>query len=91
MPFQEKKEEEKSFALHFFILTLLLIVFSVWILWEEGVILRPWKAHQKKYYALKYKMTEEELQKAREEFKKPQVQEEYQLIKILIRSLGHKL
>lgn len=84
MPFQKKKEEDKSFALHFFILTLLLIFFSVWVLWEEVAALRPWKTYQKGYYALKYKRTEEELQKAREEFRKPQVQKEYQQLKSLL-------
>jgi chromosome segregation ATPase len=84
MPFQEKKEEEKSFALHFFVLTLLLIVFSVWALWEEIGALRPWKTYQKRYYGLKYERTAQELELAQQEFKKPQVQEQYQKLKSLL-------
>lgn len=84
MPFQEKKEEEKSFALHFLILTFLLIVFSIWALWEEIGALRPWKTYQKLYYGLKYERTAQELEQARQEFKNPQVQEEYQRLKSLL-------
>jgi mono/diheme cytochrome c family protein/FtsZ-binding cell division protein ZapB len=84
MPFSEKKEEEKSFALHFLVLTLLLIVFSVWALWEETGALRPWKTYQKRYYGLKYERTAQEFEQARQEFKKPQVQEEYQKLKSLL-------
>jgi mono/diheme cytochrome c family protein len=90
MPFQEKKEEEKSFALHFLILSLLLIVFSVWGLWEETTILRPWKAYQKEYYTHRYRITEQELQRAKEELKKPRVQEEYQRLKSLLEEEKNK-
>lgn len=84
MPLKQKKEEEKSFAFHFLILTLLLLVFSGWILWEEVAALRPWKTYQKRYYSLKYKMTEEEWLKARQEFRKPKIQEEYQQLEKLL-------
>lgn len=81
---QEKKEEEKSFALHFLILSLLLIFFSVWVFWKEVATLRPWKTYQKEYYALKHKMTEEELEKAKKELRRPQVQKEYFHLKNLL-------
>jgi mono/diheme cytochrome c family protein len=80
----QKKEEEKSYAFHFFLLSGLLILFSLLVLWEEVIALRPWKTYQKEYYALRYDITAKELQRAEEELKKPKVQKEYQNLKTIL-------
>jgi mono/diheme cytochrome c family protein len=84
MSYQKKKEEDKSFTPHFLILSILLIFFSVWALWEEVGSLRPWKAYQKNYYALSSDRIEGQIQEAKQEFERPQVQQEYMRIKTLL-------
>lgn len=80
MPYEEKREEEKSFAPLFAVLALLLIAVSVWVYWEETATLRPWKNYQKDYYDIKRKGVERDVQEAREEFQKPEHQKEYKRI-----------
>ncbi len=80
----KKKEEEKSFALLFFVLVFLVVAVSIWALVEEADILRPWKKYQKEYYSLNYEETRWKLQAARESFAEPEVQKEYQrLLQVL--------
>jgi hypothetical protein len=83
MFFKGKKEEERTYTLHFLILVILLIIFSVWAYLDETVSLRPWKNYQKQYYALKSQKTTQELEKTRKEFEKPEVQEKYNRLRNL--------
>lgn len=84
MSTHKKKEEEKSYALLFFVLAFLTVVVSVWALVQEADILRPWKKYQKEYYSLNYEETRWKLQAARESFAEPEVQKEYQrLLQVL--------
>ena len=80
-----KKEEEKSYALHFLLLSGLLIGFSLWALWEEVAALRPWKAYQRTYYQLERSGLERELKAAKAAFERPEIQEEYRRIQSLLK------
>lgn len=80
----QKKEEEKSYSLLFFVLAFLVVAVSIWALVEEADILRPWKKYQKEYYSLNYEDTYRKLQAAKEALAEPEVQKEYQqLLQIL--------
>ncbi|MFN3531721.1 MAG: c-type cytochrome [Candidatus Brocadia sp.] len=50
----ERKEEERSYALLYFFSGLVLIGVSGWVLYNEGVVRRPWKAFQKQFNKLEY-------------------------------------
>lgn len=47
-----RKEEEKSYAVHFAVISVLLLFVLGWTLWEETYALRPWKSYQKQYNRL---------------------------------------
>lgn len=47
-----RKEEEKSYAVYFAVISLLLLLVLGWTLWEETYALRPWKSYQKQYNRL---------------------------------------
>lgn len=79
-----RKEEEKSYAVHFLVLSFLLIVFSLLALRREVVDLRPWKEYQKQYYQLESARLEREREKAKTEFEQPEAQEQYRKIKGLL-------
>lgn len=76
----KRKEEEKSYALHFFISVLLLIITSIWLIWWETETLRPWKDYQKKYYKLLVAELKNRLDKKNAEFSDDSVQQEYKKI-----------
>jgi hypothetical protein len=61
-----KKEEEKSYALAFFISSVILVLVMGWGFWNETYGNKPWKSYQKKYYEL-------ELQKLGEDYKEAQL------------------
>jgi cytochrome c553 len=81
MPYKEKREEERSFAPLFVVLSLLFIAVSVWVFWEETAILRPWKNYQRDYYEIKRNRVERDVQEARDEFEKRTHQEEHKRLK----------
>ncbi len=76
-----KKEEERSYALHFFIAVLLLIITSVWLIWWETETLRPWKNYQSQYYKLVSAQIEKELEQRGAEFSSDNVQKEYNALR----------
>ncbi len=76
-----KKEEEKSYALHFFIAVLLLIIVSLWLIIWETETLRPWKGYQKKYYNLVVAQLEKSLGQRVAEFSSDNVQKDYNNLK----------
>ncbi|MBW7997345.1 MAG: c-type cytochrome [Candidatus Glassbacteria bacterium] len=64
MEVQDKKPlkvEQKSYALPFFGLSLLLVLFSLWVLKWEFIDLRPWKNYQQEYLNLKIENLQAEL------------------------------
>jgi mono/diheme cytochrome c family protein len=73
----KKKEEEKSYSLHFFVAVLLLIITFIWLIWWEIEGLRPWKDYQNKYYELNVAQLKNKLEQKDAEFSKSNVQQEY--------------
>lgn len=77
----KKKEEERSYSLHFFIAVLLLLITSVWLIWWETKTLRPWKEYQNKYYKLVVAQLEKKLEQSVSEFSRDNIQKEYNNLK----------
>ena len=77
----KKKEEERSYSLHFFIAVLLLMITSVWLVWWETKTLRPWKEYQNQYYKLVVAQLEKKLEQSVSEFSRDNVQKEYNNLK----------
>lgn len=73
----KKKEEEKSYALHFFIAVTLLIITFIWLIVWETKTLRPWKDYQNKYYDLNVTQLKEKLKQKDAEFSNNNIQQEY--------------
>ncbi len=77
----KKKEEEKSYSLHFFIAVLLLMITFIWLIWWETDTLRPWKDYQNKYYKLNVDQLKKELKQKDVEFSGDNVQQAYKALK----------
>jgi chromosome segregation ATPase len=77
----KKREEERSYSLHFFIAVLLLLITAIWLIWWETKTLRPWKDYQNKYYKLVVTQLEKELEQRVSEFSNDNVQKEYNDLK----------
>jgi len=77
----KKKEEEKSYSLHFFIAVTLLIITFIWLILWETEALRPWKDYQNKYYKLIVAQLKEKLEQKGAEFLGDNVQQEYKGLK----------
>lgn len=73
----EETKREQPYALYFFLLSFLIIVLSLWVLWFEGVSLRPWKKYQAQYNELKRTMLEDKYQAALKRFNSPEIQQRY--------------
>ncbi|MBI3951433.1 MAG: c-type cytochrome [Acidobacteria bacterium] len=84
-----KKEEEKSYAIHFLVASFLLVLFSIWAGWWEAVRLRPWKAYQAQYYKLEQAKLTEELQKT--QIQKVQIEKRYQEVTRLLEQASQQL
>lgn len=70
----ERAGREQPYTLYFFILSMIIIALSIWVIWFETVQLRPWKAYQKQYYQLKQEQLEKEYDKALAEYRSPEIQ-----------------
>ena len=77
----KKKEEEKSYALYFFIAVSLLIITAIWLIWWETKALRPWKNYQKKYHKLVVVQLEKELEQSDAEFSSDSTRKKYNDLK----------
>ena len=78
--------EQKSYALLFLVLCLLLILFSLWVFKWESVDLRPWKKYQKEYInltvkRLKTNLIEQKRKRSNQEFNSRYVDRNQQRIK----------
>lgn len=76
----KRKEEEKSYALHFFISVLLLMITFIWLIVWETETLRPWKDYQNKYYKLNVAQLKEKLEQKDAEFSSNNIQQEYKVL-----------
>jgi mono/diheme cytochrome c family protein/predicted nucleic acid-binding Zn-ribbon protein len=63
-----KPAEGQSYRKVFFFLSGLLFLTFIWAVWNEFVTRRPWVQYQRQFYNLEKTMTQDALQKAREEF-----------------------
>lgn len=73
----EKKEEERSYALLYFFSGIALVGVSVWVLCNEVVARRPWKAFQKQFNKLEYQKLQAEYDKVLQEMDTPEKTIEY--------------
>jgi len=72
-----KKEEEKSYSGAFAITSLILVIVTMWVIYNETVDRRPWKKYQTQYNNLKYKKIKQTYEEERAFFESKDVQEEY--------------
>ena len=72
-----KKEEERSYALLFFIASILLIASFAWVAWDEFYTIRPWKKYQARFYELEVQKTRDKYNEALIAFQNPVIQKEY--------------
>ncbi|MFQ5965884.1 MAG: c-type cytochrome [Candidatus Scalinduaceae bacterium] len=72
-----KKEEERSYALLFFIANIVLIFTFVWMAWDEFYTTRPWKNYQNMYYKLKLQKLMDDYKDELKAFQHPYIQQKY--------------
>jgi hypothetical protein len=64
-----KPDEEplarRSYALHFAVLSALLMAVTVWTFWDEAVSKRPWKTYQRQFLVEAEKKYRADLEQAR--------------------------
>src|SRR5712692_5927237 len=58
---REIDDEKRSYSGVFLLVVGLLLVGSVWAVWDDYVTRRPWKKYQASFYALAYNKTRNEL------------------------------
>src|SRR5438094_5912706 len=58
---REIDDEKKSYSGVFLLAVGLLLVGSVWAVWDDYVTRRPWKKYQASFYTLAYHKTHDEL------------------------------
>ncbi len=75
-----KNEEERSYALLFFIANIVLIFAFAWVAWDEFYTTRPWKKYQKKYYALELQKLRDNYREELHAFQHPYIQGKYKEI-----------
>ena len=67
----------KSYAPHFALLALALLLVTLWTVWDEAVSKRPWKAYQKQFFEEAQKKFRADLETAKKELREAQSSEEY--------------
>lgn len=72
-----KKEEDKSYAGLFVILSFILAVTNVGAVWNEMVGKRPWKDYQTRFYELEYENAKKKYEDAKSAFVQPVVKGKY--------------
>ena len=50
----DREEEKKSYGSVFLLATSLLVVVSIWSIWDDNITRRPWKRFQPQFYRLDY-------------------------------------
>ena len=64
------KIEEKSYRVHFWVISLLTILSTLWAVWDEVETRRPWKKYQIQFNQLEYERVKAEFNKAEAELVK---------------------
>ena len=72
-----KKEEEKSYAGLYLFLSFVLTLIIAWAVWNEAVVMRPWKSYQSRFYELEKEKVKGEYGDAMMAFNQPDVQVKY--------------
>src|SRR5688572_5887854 len=61
MPIFEPEEERKSYSAVFLVTMGLLLAGSIWAVWDDNILRRPWKAYQSDFFDIERTKVEEEL------------------------------
>ncbi len=72
-----KKEEHKSYLVHFVVFGFILVAVTLWAVFNETVDRRPWKKYQKQFHRMEYERIKQDYEKERAVFESPEVQEKY--------------
>ncbi len=87
----ERAGRKQPYTLYFFILSMIIIALSIWVIWFETVQLRPWKGYQKQYYQLKQEQLERDYDKALAEYRSPEIQGRRTELDIRLKNLNENL
>ncbi|MEK7699310.1 MAG: c-type cytochrome, partial [Planctomycetota bacterium] len=72
-----KKEEHKSYLIHFVVFSFILAAVTLWAVVNETVDRRPWKKYQKQFHRMEYEKIKQDDEKERAVFESPEVQGRY--------------
>ena len=72
-----KKEEERSYAILFFIASIVILCAFAWVACDEIYTIRPWKKYQKMYYELEVQKNRDKYNEALMAFQNPVIQKKY--------------
>jgi mono/diheme cytochrome c family protein/peptidoglycan hydrolase CwlO-like protein len=61
------KVEEKSYRVHFWVISLLAVLSTLWAVWDEVETRRPWKRYQRQFNQLEYARVKADFDKAEAE------------------------
>jgi mono/diheme cytochrome c family protein len=73
----ENTKKEPPYAFYFFLLSVVIIALSVWVIWFESVKLRPWKSYQAQYQELRHQKIKKEYEKVLQARHSPQILQIY--------------
>ncbi len=74
-------DEKRSLRMIFFVSSMILVGTTVWALWDESVLRRPWIKYQTEFKQLEFDMVRQELERARKELNQPEVQAKLQKLR----------
>ena len=65
---KEMIKREHPYALYFFLLSVVILALSCWVIWFDAIKLRPWISYQKEYYLLKREQLESRFKNVLDKF-----------------------
>ena len=77
-----KKEEEKSYASLYMILSFILVLTAIGAIWNEVITKRPWKHYQSRFYELEREKAKRDYGEAVLTFEQPDIQKNYKEVQV---------
>lgn len=84
---RKKPTEEQSFRIPFFIVGVLLVLLTVWAVWDETFYRRPWKDYQKQFFKIELNKATEEYSAEKQKFGSDTVQKKYHTLQDQLKAL----
>jgi mono/diheme cytochrome c family protein len=84
---RKRPAEEQTYRFPFFVTIVLLILLTLWSVWDETFRRRPWKDYQNEFFRLELSKADSEYQERKKEFESAQTQKIYQDLRERIKIL----